>query len=161
MRESEPHKNARHSKKIMLLPPRAKQNDARFRPNPGGRPRRERECAAILDEITPDVLRRMGWQAIKTGDTAAARIVINAALSPARTEIAQLDLGPMQNVKECQRAIAGISEAIGTGLIAPPDAAPFLALVAAASKQIEMSEIADRIARIEAMLAGKKPVESC
>lgn len=159
MRESEPHKNARHSKKIMLLPPRAKQNDAHFRPNPGGRPRRERECSAILDELLPQVLRRMGWQAIQTGDSRAARIIVTAGLPPARNAVAQLDLGPLRTVQDCALAISQISEAIGTGLIAPPDSAPFLALVSSAVKHIETNDIADKVAKIEQILAGKAPTE--
>ena len=127
-----------------------------FSGNPGGRPRRERECAAILDELTPAVLRMLGRKALTEGDVAAGRIIVQAGLPPARAAIAQLDLGPMQTAKGCQLAIARISEAVATGLLAPPDAAPFLALVAAASKQIEIGEIADRIARIERILAGKE-----
>ena len=123
-------------------------------PNPGGRPRRERECAAILDHWLPEVLRLLVQKAIEEGDTAAARIIVNAGLPPARAGIVQLDLGAMESVAGCQRAIARISAAIGSGLLAPPDAAPFLALVSAASKQIELGEIADRLAAIERVLAA-------
>ena len=123
-------------------------------PNPGGRPRRERECAQILDAWLPAVLRIMVQKAIEESDVMAARILVQAGLPPARAAIAQLDLGPMQTVAACQRAIARVSEAIGSGLLAPPDAAPFLALVAAASKQIELGDIVARLAEIERILAA-------
>ena len=93
-------------------------------------------------------------KAVEEGDVAAARVIVQAGLPPARAAIAQLDLGPMRTVAACQRAIARVSEAIASGLLAPPDAAPFLALVAAASKQIELGEIVERIAAIERVLAA-------
>lgn len=128
-------------------------------PNPGGRPRRERECAVILDQWTPEVLRMLARKAVEEGDTAAARIIVQSGLPPPRAAIAQLDLGPMRTVKGCQLALSRISEAVATGLIAPPDAAPFLALVAAATKQIELGDIADRLAAIERLLAEpERPV---
>ena len=127
---------------------------AGFSGNPGGRPRRERECAHILDQWVPEVLRMLARKAIEEGDVAAAKILVQAGLPPARAAIAQLDLGPMRTVKGCQTAIARISEAVATGLIAPPDAAPFLALVAAATKQVELGEIEERIAAIERVLAA-------
>lgn len=123
-------------------------------PNPGGRPRRERECAVILDQWVPEVLRMLALKAIKESDVAAAKILVQAGLPPARAAIAQLDLGPMRTVKGCQLALARISEAVATGLIAPPDAAPFLALIAAASKQVELGEIEERIAAIERVLTA-------
>lgn len=128
-------------------------------PNPGGRPRRERECAVILDQWLPDVLITMARKAVEEGDTAAARIIAQAGLPPPRAAIAQLDLGPMRTVKGCQLALSRISAAVATGLIAPADATPFLALVAAATKQIELGALADRIAEIERILAEtERPV---
>ncbi len=141
------------NKQIISAPPRAWQRGGPS-PNPGGRPRRERECAIILDQSVPEVLRMLTLKAIKESDVAAAKILVQAGLPPARAAIAQLDLGPMRTVKGCQTAIARISEAVATGLIAPPDAAPFLALVAAATKQVELGEIEERIAAIERVLAA-------
>ena len=125
-----------------------------FSGNPGGRPRRERECAQILDHWVPEALRMLAVKAVEESDVMAARILVQAGLPPARAAIAQLDLGPMRTVRGCQAAISRISGAVASGLIAPPDAAPFLALVAAASKQIELGEIADRLAAIERVLAA-------
>ena len=149
------------SNEIIKSPPRAggKRGNPAWQkggpsPNPGGRPRRERECAQILDQWVPEVLRMLARKAVEEGDVAAARVIVQAGLPPARAAIAQLDLGPLRTVAGCQRAIARISEAVAWGLIAPPDAAPFLALVAAASKQIELGDIADRLAAIERILAA-------
>ena len=72
-----------------------------FSGNPGGRPRRERECAHILDAWLPEVLRMLARKAIKEGDVAAAKVLVNAGLPPARAAIAQLDLGPMRTVAGC------------------------------------------------------------
>ena len=93
-------------------------------------------------------------KAIKEGDVAAAKVLVNAGLPPARAAIAQLDLGPMRTVAGCQTALARVSAAIASGVLAPPDAAPFLALVAAASKQIELGDIVARLAEIERILAA-------
>ncbi len=141
------------NKEVITPPPRAWQKGGPS-PNPGGRPRRERECAVILDAWLPAVLRMLARKAVEEGDTAAARVIVQAGLPPARAAIAQIDLGPMRTVKGCQLAIARVSEAIASGLLAPADSAPFLALVAAASKQIELGNIADRLAEIERVLAG-------
>ena len=93
-------------------------------------------------------------KAVEEGDVAAARVIVQAGLPPARAAIAQLDLGPMRTLKDCQMAISRISAAVATGLLAPADAAPFLALVSAASKQIELGEIMDRLSAIERVLAA-------
>ena len=141
------------NKQIISAAPRAWQKGGPS-PNPGGRPRRERECAVILDQWLPEVLRTMARKVVMEGDTAAARILVQAGLPPPRAAIAQIDLGPMRTVKGCQLALARISAAVATGQISPPDAAPFLALVTAASKQIELGEIVERIAAIERVLAA-------
>ncbi len=143
----------------IISPPRAWQKGGPS-PNPGGRPRRERECAAILDHWLPQVLITMARKAIEERDPAAARIIVQAGLPPARAAIAQIDLGPLRTIKDCQVAIARITTAVATGFITPSDAAPFLALVNAATKQIELGEISDRIAAIERMIASvKHPVD--
>ena len=141
-----------------ITPATGRHGDGRFAPgfsgNPGGRPRRERECAQILDQWVPEVLRMLARKAVEEGDVAAAKVLVNAGLPPARAAIAQLDLGPMRTVAGCQTALARVSAAVASGLLAPADMMPFLALVAAASKQIELGEIADRLAAIERVLAA-------
>ena len=140
------------NKEIITPSPRAWEKGGPS-PNPGGRPRRERECAVILDQWVPDALRMLARKAVEEGDVAAARVIVQAGLPPARAAIAQIDLGPMRTVKGCQMAISRISAAIASGLLAPADSTPFLALVAAASKQIELGDIATRLAEIERVLA--------
>ena len=141
-----------------ITPATGRHGDGRFAPgfsgNPGGRPRRERECAQILDQWVPEVLRMLARKAVEEGDVAAAKVLVNAGLPPARAAIAQLDLGPMRTVAGCQTALARVSAAVASGLLAPADMMPFLALVAAASKQIELGEIMDRLSAIERVLAA-------
>ena len=144
------------SREIITLPPRVWQKGGPS-PNPGGRPRRERECAAILDHWLPEIMATLARKAVE-GDVSAAQILVQAGLPPARTAIAQLDLGAMRTSHGCQLALSRVSTAVATGVLSPRDAAPFLTLIAAATKQIELGEIAEKIAAIERLLAaGERP----
>ena len=126
--------------------------DGRFQPgfsgHPSGRPRRSREVQALLDELAPAALARCR-ALIAEGNVAAIRIVTSLGVPQPRADVAQVDLGNMCTIAGCQRALARIADAVGTGFISPAEAGPLTAIVEASAKMVQAADIEQRLAALE------------
>ncbi len=122
--------------------------------NPGGRPRRHRVISELLDELTPLALERCR-ELIAEGNVSAIKVVANLGAPNEKSNVAQIDLGPLDSIAACKVALSRIGEAVASGVLTPTEAGPFLAMVDSAHRLVAASDLADRLAALEAARDGE------
>lgn len=131
--------------------------DGRFRKgqsgNPAGKPRGARHAVTILaeklmnDEAEDVVKAVIG--AAKNGDVPAARLVLER-ISPARKDRPiHFDLPAISAVADLPKATHAIMDAVSKGEITPSEASELGKLVDAHVRAIEVTDLQERIARLE------------
>ena len=136
---------------------------ARFKPgqsgNPSGKPKGVKHASTKLrDAIACDLHTIVAAlvEKAKDGDTAAAALLFSRTLPPLRPQSEAPDT-PLRGVSLDERAEA-ISSATLAGQISPTTAAELMSVLTAHARITEISELAERLERIETALRieGKK-----
>lgn len=123
--------------------------------NPGGRPRRERVVSGMLDVMTPEILAR-AYEAGMQDSTADRKLILDRGAPVPKGGTTTIDLGPVGTLADCQAAVQRITDAVGSGELAPNDAPPLLLLVETARKTIENLDFEQRLAAIEAAVSIRR-----
>ena len=121
--------------------------------NPSGRPQGARHAVTVLAEKlmhddTEEVVKAV-ISAAKGGDMPAARLILER-IAPARKDRPiSFDMPEIGAVADLPKATNAIIEAVSRGEITPSEASELGKLVDAHVKAIEVTELNDRIARLE------------
>lgn len=128
--------------------------------NPAGKPRGTRSHATRLllsmmeggaEEITKAVIDKA-----KEGDLAAARLVLERIVPPAKERPISVALPDISTVEGVSAAQAAILQAVGAGDLLPGEASTLSGIVEARRKAIETEELETRIAALEQQKESKK-----
>jgi len=128
----------------------------RFTPGNPGRPKGARHKATqAVEHLMQHQVERITSAVIEAaakGDMAAARLVLDR-IAPARREPAvSIDMPTIQSAADLPMAIAAILQAVGAGDLTPSEAAKITQTIEAAAGAIELSDLDQRIASIEASI---------
>lgn len=119
--------------------------------NPAGRPRGTSKAQAMRDAIAADVpaILAVLVQQAKAGDVQAARVLLERALPALKPqELPQAVALPEGGTLAAQGA--AILAAAGAGELAPGQAAALLGAIGTLAKVVELTELEQRIAALEA-----------
>jgi hypothetical protein len=121
--------------------------------NPAGKPRGARHATTVLaeklmhDDAKEVVKAVIG--AAKSGDMPAARLILER-IAPARKDRPiNFDMPAIDTVSDLPKATNAIIEAVSKGEITPSEASELGKLVDAHVKAIEITDLNERIARLE------------
>jgi hypothetical protein len=128
-----------------------------YKPGESGNPRgktkgtrhRTTLAAQALLEGEAETLSRKAIELALAGDTVALRLCLDRIL-PARRARISLPLPPVTTAADVTAALAVIVAAVGSGEIAPDEAQSLAGVIEAARKSLEMIELEQRLARLEA-----------
>jgi hypothetical protein len=124
----------------------------RFRPgesgNPGGRPRRDRRTAEILDEANEPVLLAAVERALK-GDVGAQRLILGRSAPAPKAPTAPVDLGPLASPVDCLAAMSRITAALAEGILDADMATWLTGVVAAGLKVVETVDLAEQVRELQ------------
>ena len=123
-------------------------------PNPAGRPAGSRNKATLAIEALLDgEAEAIGRKAIKmalAGDTTAIRLCLERIVPARRDRPISFSLPELKTAGDAVKAAGAILNAVAAGDITPGEAAELGRLVESFARTIEVSDLEDRIARIEA-----------
>ena len=140
-----------------------RQPDGRFvkgsNHNPGGRPLGSRHkttlaVEALLDGEAEKLTRTAIDQAL-AGDSTALRICLDRIIPPRRERTVNFALPPIRTAGDIVVATSTVARAVAEGELTPGEGAALSALLGNAARAIEVSEIEDRLAKLEASV-GKE-----
>jgi hypothetical protein len=132
-------------------------NDAKWKPgqsgNPSGKPRGARNRAtvaalAIMESGAREIVQRV-VTAAKDGDLAAARIVLDKLMPPARERPLAISLPPIDTVQGVAAAQGAILEACAAGDLLPGEATALSGIVEARRRSLETEELEARVRALE------------
>ena len=128
----------------------------RFTPGNPGRPKGARHKATrAVEGLMQGQVERVTTAVIEAaakGDMAAARLVLDR-VSPARREPAvSVEIPNIESAADLPMAIAAILQAVGAGDLTPSEAAKITQTIEAAAGAIELHDLDQRIASIEASI---------
>lgn len=126
----------------------------KFAPGNPGRPKgaRHKTTRAIEDLLEGEAegLTRKAIDMALEGDTTALRLCLER-LAPARRDVTvEFDLPHIESAQEAAQAARAVLQAVSDGRMTPSEAATVMALVESFRKTLEMTEIEQRIAALEA-----------
>lgn len=128
--------------------------------NPAGRPKGSRAKTALkLDAILEGDAEEVARKAVamaKAGDTVAMRLVLDRLCPPRKDRPVQFELPDMQTAKDVAGAIAAVVRAVAAGDLTPDEASTVASVIEMQRRAIDTHDLADRLAAIEARLAGEK-----
>ena len=128
----------------------------RFAPGNPGRPKGARHKATqAVEHLMQHQVERITSAVIEAaakGDMQAARLVLDR-IAPARREAAvSIDMPNIESAADLPMAIAAILQAVSAGELTPTEAAKITQTIEAAGSAIELSDLDQRIAAIEAAI---------
>jgi hypothetical protein len=148
MSDPEPRKNA------------PKTRGRPFAPGNPGRPKGARHKATVLTEqlLSTDIedVVTAVVNAAKAGDMTAARIILDRLSPPRKGRPVRFEIPPVMNLAGLSAAFAKLVEAVATGHVTPEEAASVASLLEAQRKAIELNEINNRLAALEAIAEREK-----
>lgn len=125
----------------------------RFAPGNPGRPKGARHKATqAVENLMQGQMERITAAVIEAaagGDMQAARLVLDR-IAPRREPAVSLDLPNIESAADLPMAIAAILQAVAAGDLTPSEAAKITQTIEAAGSAIELSDLDQRIAAIEA-----------
>jgi hypothetical protein len=134
-----------------------KQGAGRFKPgesgNPNGRPAGSRNKVSLaIDELLDGDAEKLTRKAISmalAGDMTAMRLCLDRLAPPRKDRPVLFDLPPITTTADVVKASAALLQAVASGDLTPSEAADLGKLVAAHVQAIEVTEIQERLARLE------------
>jgi hypothetical protein len=105
--------------------------------------------------MTPEILAR-AYEAGMQDSTADRKLILDRGAPVPKGGTTTIDLGPVGTLADCQAAVQRITDAVGSGELAPNDAPPLLLLVETARKTIENLDFEQRLAAIEAAVSIRR-----
>lgn len=121
---------------------------------PGSRNLATIAAAALLDGDA-EGLTRKAIELGLAGDTVALRLCLERLLPPRKDSPITIDLPPIASASDVVAASAAVLDAVGVGEISPDEAGRVMTLLTAHRAIVETSELADRIAALEATSAAR------
>ena len=121
---------------------------------PGSRNRATIAAAALLDGDA-EALTRKAIELGLEGDTVALRLCLERLVPPRKDSPITINLPPITSASDVVAASAAVLDAVGTGEISPDEAGRVMTLLTAHRAIVETSELADRIATLEATSAAR------
>ncbi|WP_133767876.1 DUF5681 domain-containing protein [Enterovirga rhinocerotis] len=122
--------------------------------NPTGKPRGARHATTILAEkiMSEDVegVVKAVVEAAKDGDMTAARIIMDRIAPVRRGAITAVTLPTIESPADLTKATSAILAAVSEGELTPVEAAELGKLVEAHGKAIEITDLHERLSRLEA-----------
>ena len=139
-----------------------RQPDGRFTKgsnhNPGGRPLGSRHKASLAAEALLDgeaeALTRKAIEQALAGDATALRICLDRIIPPRRERAVRFALPPIAKAADIVTATTALAHAVADGDLTPGESAALSTLLGNAARAIEVSELEERIGKLEAS-AGK------
>jgi hypothetical protein len=84
------------------------------------------------------------------GDSVALRLCLERLCPPRKDRPISFELPPISNASHLPKAAIGLLQAVADGEVTPDEAGNVMRLIEGAGKVIELDELADRIAALEA-----------
>lgn len=121
--------------------------------NPAGRPAGSRNRASLaVDALLEGEAERIARAAIDkalTGDPTALKLVLDRVAPARRDRPIEFSLPAMTSPADLTKATSALLSAVAAGELSPGEAAEIGKLVSAHGQAIAVSELAERIARLE------------
>src|SRR5918993_4194763 len=135
-----------------------REQDTRFKPgqsgNPKGRPLGSRHKATLaLDKLLDgeaDAITRKAIEMAKAGDTVALRLCLDRIAPVRKDRPVTFALPAIEATADVVKASAALLQAVASGELTPSEAAELGKLIEAHVRAIEVTEIQERLARLEA-----------
>jgi hypothetical protein len=89
------------------------------------------------------------------GDVTALRLCLERLVPPCREAPLDLDLPPFELVADMPRVLSFLLAAAGRGAVTPAEAEKLARLVSEYAKAVELTEIEERLLRLEEAAAGR------
>lgn len=129
-------------------------SDGRFKPGnpgkpPGTRSRATRAAEALLDGEAEKLTRTAIDKALE-GDSVALRLCLERLVPPRKDSPIRIELPVISTASDVVSASAAVLSAVASGEISPDEAGRVMTLLTAHRAIVETSELADRIAALEA-----------
>lgn len=119
---------------------------------PGSR-NRATEAALTLMEGQLDQITQTLINAALEGDMTAIRLVLERLVPPCKEKtLPQLDLPPVADAQSLPKLTAAVLDAVSRGDLTPGEANALASLVGSHGKAIELAELEDRLAALEAQM---------
>ena len=126
--------------------------------NPNGRPSGSRSNVLValdtLGESEAEEIVKATIQKAKDGDAAAAKAILDRVWPARKGARMQFTLPPIGKAEELPSAIASVAQQVADGEISPDEGELVVGLLEAQRKAIETSELAARVAALEARAAS-------
>ena len=121
--------------------------------NPAGKPKGARHKATLAMEAMldgeADAITRKAIELAKSGDLTALRLCMDRLLPPRRERPVSVEMPKVTVARDLIEATAALTHAVATGEITPGEAADLAKLVESTARAIEVSDIAERLAKLE------------
>lgn len=127
--------------------------DGKFLPgNPGRRPgarNRATLAAEALLDGEAEALTRRAIELAKAGDVSALRICMDRLVPPRRDAPIQIELQPVETVKDAAMAATKIAAAMTAGELTPMEANAMISVFQSVIGTLELAELETRVSALE------------
>lgn len=103
---------------------------------------------------TPAILRKMISLAL-SGDTAAAKLILERSAPKPRVRLVELALPPVRSVADLPAALGAITAAVAAGELAADEGYTIAQLLDAQRAAFETADLAARVAALEAQMGSE------
>jgi hypothetical protein len=132
----------------------AKTRGKPFEPGNPGRPKGARHKTTLAIEALLDgeaeALTHKAVEMAMNGDSVALRLCLERLCPPRKDRPISFELPPISNASHLPKAAIGLLQAVADGEVTPDEAGNVMRLIEGAGKAIELGELADRMAALEA-----------
>lgn len=90
------------------------------------------------------------------GDASVMRALLDRLVPPRKDRPVMVDLPPVRTADDLRHALSAILGATADGTITPGEASDLGRLMASAARAVEVAELSDRLAAVEAELASRE-----
>jgi hypothetical protein len=130
--------------------------------NPGGRPQGSRNKATLLAEALIDAkgkeLVDKCVEMALAGDQSSMRVIMDRLVPPRKERPIDFRLPPVKTAADLPAAASAVAEAVASGELFPSEASSLGTLLSSIAKSIETAQLAERLDKLEELLAkGANP----
>jgi hypothetical protein len=127
--------------------------------NPAGRPQGSRHKTTLaMEELLDGEAEKLTRKAVElalAGDGQALRLCIERIIPPRKDRPVQFDMPTLATVADIVPAHAAIAAAVSAGEITPGEGLDCARLIEGAARAIELTDIEQRLAKLESQQKGK------